>query len=441
MSFTPGAGTRFLLSTDSSGTISPSGPLSITGGTASTNTPVLSATQTWNNAAVTFTGWQLNVTDTASNAASLLLDLQVGGTSRLSLRKDGRLLFGAFNQSSTLIQFGFDGYGLASDNNGAVVFVQNNMARASVSGWNVKVGNSGSFQWSSTDLITGSTDLILVRDAANILAQRNGVNAQTFRVYNTFTDASNYERGKMEWASNVLRIGTEKAGTGTARALELQTDGTTRLSIPVSDVAGGGVRFDLTTRVSQIATANAVPSNFSVQGILSAGVTTDAAAYYGLHVFRSRGGGSINSSGYAMGTFSTLAYQTTNTWTDSAYIRTVSTEVHSNTALGTRMSFGTTANASTTVTERLGIEASGLLTFGSNTSSFPALKRNSTALETKLADDSAYAPHAMQYLDITDGITAPAAATGRARMYVDTTDGDLKIIFADGTIKTIVTDT
>lgn len=81
------------------------------------------------------------------------------------------------------------------------------------------------------------------------------------------------------------------------------------------------------------------------------------------------------------------------------------------------------------------------LQFGGGTSAFPALKRNSTALETKLADDSAYAPHAMQYLDVTDGITAPAAATGRARIYVDTADGDLKVIFADGTVKTIVTDT
>lgn len=79
--------------------------------------------------------------------------------------------------------------------------------------------------------------------------------------------------------------------------------------------------------------------------------------------------------------------------------------------------------------------------FGGETSSFPALKRNSTALETKLADDTAYAPHAMQYLDVTDGVTAPASATGRARIYVDTADGDLKVIFADGTVKTIVTDT
>jgi hypothetical protein len=77
----------------------------------------------------------------------------------------------------------------------------------------------------------------LQRDAAGTLAQRNAGNAQTFRIYNTFTDSSNYERGKLEWASNVLKFGTEKAGTGSARALELQTDGTTRLTIGTTGVA------------------------------------------------------------------------------------------------------------------------------------------------------------------------------------------------------------
>lgn len=42
---------------------------------------------------------------------------------------------------------------------------------------------------------------------------------------------------------------------------------------------------------------------------------------------------------------------------------------------------------------------------------------------------------------IKDGITAPSATSGYAKIFVDTADGDLKIIFGDGTTKTIVTDT
>ena len=42
---------------------------------------------------------------------------------------------------------------------------------------------------------------------------------------------------------------------------------------------------------------------------------------------------------------------------------------------------------------------------------------------------------------LEDGITAPAAVVGLAKIYVDTTGGDLKIIFGDGTVKTIVVDT
>ncbi len=44
-------------------------------------------------------------------------------------------------------------------------------------------------------------------------------------------------------------------------------------------------------------------------------------------------------------------------------------------------------------------------------------------------------------LGIDDGITAPTAVAGVAQLYVDVADGDLKVIFADGTVKTIVTDT
>lgn len=44
-------------------------------------------------------------------------------------------------------------------------------------------------------------------------------------------------------------------------------------------------------------------------------------------------------------------------------------------------------------------------------------------------------------LGIADGITAPGTVAGMAQLYVDTADGDLKVKFGDGTVKTIVVDT
>ena len=42
-------------------------------------------------------------------------------------------------------------------------------------------------------------------------------------------------------------------------------------------------------------------------------------------------------------------------------------------------------------------------------------------------------------LEIVDGITPPSAAMGFAKIYVDSGDGNLKIVFGNGTVKTLAT--
>jgi hypothetical protein len=64
-------------------------PLTGTGATVTADAPLLNLSQTWNNSGVAFTGWKLNVTNTASAATSLPLDIQVGGSSVFSIRRDG----------------------------------------------------------------------------------------------------------------------------------------------------------------------------------------------------------------------------------------------------------------------------------------------------------------------------------------------------------------
>ena len=209
----------------------------LTGGTVTASSPIINATQTWNNAATTFTGLLANVTDTASNASSLLMDLQVGGSSKARVNKKGTFLNSVGNNDSIIDSVSAYGTARITNVSGALGIYASAGGLANSSAvqihWDgsVNVTSGGSHGFLAGTDLTATADTRLFRDAAQTLAQRNSTNAQTFRIYNTFTDASNYERGKLEWASNVFRIGTEKAGTGSARALELQTDGTTRMTI------------------------------------------------------------------------------------------------------------------------------------------------------------------------------------------------------------------
>jgi hypothetical protein len=210
----------------------------------------------WNASGTTFTGIKLNVTDTASASTSLLMDLQVGGVSRFSVRKDGAVI--ALNAnlvaitSPNILQLG----GSTSSTD-----------RVGVNAGGLIIGGAQSFSFSSG--LYATPDTFLVRDAANTLAQRNGVNAQAFNLYNTYTDASNYERGFMRFVSNVLQIGSEKLGTGTARALAFQTDGTTRLTIAANGALNATSTLEVGGGTIAITSNNAVMWGSGLYGWIS----------------------------------------------------------------------------------------------------------------------------------------------------------------------------
>ncbi len=207
---------------------------SLTGSNASS---LVDLAGTWNTTGNP-TAIKLNVTNTASGASSLLMDLQVGGSSLFAVTKAGAVSLPAGTAAAPAIRSSAStGTGIYFSGNN-LLFSADGANRMGLDGLhNITVSAISVLQWANSGgSIGGTVDLIALRDASATLAIRNGTNAQTFRVYNTFTDASNYERGKLEWASNVLRIGTEKGGTGSARALEFQTDGVTRYTL----ASGGG---------------------------------------------------------------------------------------------------------------------------------------------------------------------------------------------------------
>jgi len=198
--------------------------------------PLSDLTATWNNVATTFTGIGLNVTDTTSAATSMLIDLQVGGTTQFHVLKSGAIHSKRSNYNIT-------------NANAASILVSNYSLTGSdatsmfdlAGTWNTS-GTPTALKLNMTDTASAAGSLLIdlqkdsvsqfsisktggVTGLANVLEVRNGVNAQTFRVYNTFTDASNYERGFFRFNSNVLRIGFEAGGTGSTRAMQLMSVG------------------------------------------------------------------------------------------------------------------------------------------------------------------------------------------------------------------------
>lgn len=78
----------------------------------------------------------------------------------------------------------------------------------------------------------GATQLLL---SANTLEQRNGVNAQTLRIYGSYTDASNYERLSIAEVGASWEITSQQLGTGVAKQIILKTTGNTGLYFGVNN--------------------------------------------------------------------------------------------------------------------------------------------------------------------------------------------------------------
>lgn len=151
--------------------------------------------------------------------------------------------------------------------------------------------------WSNSASDASSTrSLVLSRDADHTLALRNSTNAQTINVYNTYTNSSNYERAKVAWSGNTLLIGTEKAGTGSARPMELQTDGTTRVQIDTSGTVSVVSLLSVGTY-----TYGTLPSAASNPGKL-AQITDSSVAHSGNFGAVAAGGGSSRVQVFSDGT-------------------------------------------------------------------------------------------------------------------------------------------
>jgi hypothetical protein len=139
-------------------------------------------------------GLKLNM-PSGTSASQEAFGVYNNGTLKSYIRADGGLFI--------------DGSQLASFGSGATLGISSG----------IQLASTRSFGWSS-GAIGSANDLVLERDAANTLAQRNGTNAQTLRIYETYTDASNYERIEINASATTNTIKPAAAGTGTASKID-----------------------------------------------------------------------------------------------------------------------------------------------------------------------------------------------------------------------------
>jgi hypothetical protein len=207
--------------------------------TGANTTPLLALSGTWNTTGIA-RGILLNITNTASATNSLLMDLQVGGTSRFSVGSpsNGFLTYSSSNTVGTTFSlnctatggqaYGFFSTGGGNGSGGGIFGVYNNTTANfayACTGFGFGIPSNSFYGFFNTvsSANPSTYDVRLYRDAANTLAQRNGTAGQNFSIYSSFTDASNYSRLSVR-ASNVntrYSIAVESGGTGTIRSLEL----------------------------------------------------------------------------------------------------------------------------------------------------------------------------------------------------------------------------
>jgi hypothetical protein len=343
---------------------------------------IFDLTDTWNAGGTTFTAIKMSVTDTASASGSLLMDLQVGGVSQFNVQKSGLLTV-----DSTVFM------------GGAYVGIASGNSALNYGGNDALIAGLGGVRWTGSSI--DSPDTILARDAANTLAQRNGTNAQTHRWYGSYTDASNYERGYFGYvsANGTYDLGTETAGTGNARPIALRPASGQDLYLAVS--GAGKIQ----------STGHLIWFLDNTYDIGASGATRPRALYVA-------GAGTFGSN-VDVGTSSGLRFSTRSN---------ISSPADGNLVL---------ANAAFNDFSRL--------QFGGTTSSFPALKRNATAIDVRLADDSNYAPLnagvitaaagsaviAQGYLHAQSGTAIPAGGTTGAGVRVSST-ANFGVFFGSG---------
>lgn len=148
------------------------------------------------------------------------------------------------NEPSTGLYFAASGF-LGYSGQGTTGWVASNSI--------FRMASTLQLQWSSGSAVSTAGDTILQRDgAANTLALRNSTNPQTFNIYNTYTDASNYEKASLYWSGNSFIIQQLSAGSGSSRPISIRPGAGTFFDLAGSAVTYGTDSADFGTAAAPI---------------------------------------------------------------------------------------------------------------------------------------------------------------------------------------------
>ena len=120
----------------------------------------------------------------------------------------------------------------------------------------------------------------------------------SLKMYNSYTDASNYELGQLSFNSNVMTLSSTALGTGTTRALQIKTGSNTGMYMDTSGNVGIGTTAPGTT-LSVAGSAN-IGSTYALLGAPANGLAIEGNVGIGTTAPGQKldvQGGNINTSG------------------------------------------------------------------------------------------------------------------------------------------------
>ena len=216
--------------------ITPTTPISLTAASGTEKGLTVSGTVNQSGTA-SYNMLSIDVTETATGSGSKLpFNINVGGVSRFNVDNAGNI---ASNVTATtwnwLATQGVRTFGLKFSASGRSTILHA-FDTDCVMACNLTPFSRVKAPFAILNNVTDSASsngVILNQDAFTILAQRNSTNAQTYRIYNTYTDASNYERLSIKGDG---KIEHEAAGTGTVSAINIHNKAFTVATLPSGTV-------------------------------------------------------------------------------------------------------------------------------------------------------------------------------------------------------------